>query len=425
MKATICTVVTPMHTRLIGLNYHLIKTLNPDVLLSWNVVNNKTLYMPTRKRKMLLQNIRERLGQTKNWPKTKEEIAEADRLVQAEIDDARDPGEVIDYIPDALVIKGYKPKQLEQQFESVFSESAAGLKTRVVKYLASYLHAAGLNIALRKSKTRYSIVIDPDFYVVEKNWIENILRRMEESNLSVFGAPWNPRWYQKYRAFPCSHLMVIDHEKIPFTENLLSPELVRYGPKYVSSLIKELSNALSPKTSKQVKFNALKRGIVQSWRLPVEDWRQRVTIGASRDTGYKLFERSHNGEDFKFGLATPVFDPEIEGFHPKVVFPVQRSPLVEYFYPPERRYAPPKGTYSKSGFLEHGYPNFRSLSWEEFLLDEKPFAFHVRGELQRGKSLSLDLRPVRLGLDVIMQKNGLPVLPEPLPLENEKASAAA
>jgi hypothetical protein len=408
-----------------GLNYQLIKTLNPTASLSWNVVYNKTLYMHKKKRTQLIRTIAGRMGKHKTWPATEAERAEADALVEAEIAAASDPGEVADYIPEALVLKGYKPKQVAPQFEAMFGEDIAGMETRVYKYLASYLHAAGLNIALRESKTRYSIVLDPDFYIVQENWIGRILGKMEKENLAIFGAPWNPRWYQKFQNFPCSHLMVIDHQKIPFTPNLLSPELVRPGPKFVSKTFMDLAKLRDPRTLKRKRHGFIGLAMKNLPSLPVEDWRQRKTIGASRDTGYKLAERARCDDAISYAMATPVFHPRIEGFHPEVVFPWQRAPFVEFFLPATRRYMPRARAYSKTGFLERGFPNFRVLNWEEFLLDDEPFAFHVRGELQRGAKLGIDLHPAWLGLCAILERKGLPILPRPAPAARAQESAAA
>lgn len=429
MTVTICTVLTPAHKKLMGLNYELIKILNPEAALSWNVVHNKTLHVPARNRFLLLKEIRRRTGRPKSWPESEEEIAEADRLVQAEINRAADPGEVTDYIPEARVLKGYKPKQLAQELAreggGVFGDAMVCAEGRFVKYLGSYLHAAGLNTALRASKTRFSIIVDPDFYVVQENWIETIVNRMQAEDLALFGAPWNPRWHQKYRGFPCTHLMAIDHEKIPFSPDLLAPDLVGGGAKYVSPVISEISGIVHSKLPGRRKIEALKHSAGKLWRAPMEDWRQRAAIGASRDTGYGLLERIRKDQKCRFGMATPVFDPAIEGFMPEVVFPVQCSSLVEWFYPPGRRYMPPRGAYSRTGFLERGYPNFRVLNWEEFLLDDKPFAFHVRGELQRGKTLGIDLHPAWLGLCAILEKKGLPIPPQPAPRERERDAVAA
>ncbi|MFQ5564731.1 MAG: hypothetical protein ACE5FO_14315, partial [Parvularculaceae bacterium] len=215
------------------------------------------------------------------------------------------------------------------------------------------------------------------------------------------------------------------HEKIPYAPNLLSPELVRPGPKFVSNKIVDLAAYRDPRTMMRRKTGFAKRFMEYARDLPSEDWRQRKTISISRDTGYKLLERARNGGDVKYGMVTPVFDPGVEGFHPEVVFPVQRAAFVECFYPPERRYMPPRGTYSRTGFLERGYPNFRMLNWEEFLLDDEPFAFHVRGELQRGKTLGIDLHPAWLGLRAILQRQGRASLPELTPLKNEIADLAA
>ena len=60
--------------------------------------------------------------------------------------------------------------------------------------------------------------IDPDFFVLKKNWIEKLILFMKKEKISILGVPWHPRWYMKYRFFPFSHFFMIDTNAIPLKE---------------------------------------------------------------------------------------------------------------------------------------------------------------------------------------------------------------
>ncbi len=139
--------------------------------------------------------------------------------------------------PGAMVVPG---PGLEEVSDAVLAATEAsgtplGERRRLLgKYLGSYHHAAGLNRALERVATRYALVIDPDFYVVRPGWIAEVLAHVRAEDLAAFGAPWNPRWYQKFRYFPCTHFMVLDLAKRPWSPGLLAPDLVRGGRRFAS-----------------------------------------------------------------------------------------------------------------------------------------------------------------------------------------------
>src|SRR5262249_25270046 len=47
-------------------------------------------------------------------------------------------------------------------------------------FRGSYHHAAALNLALRQVKTRYAVVLDPDLFVVYRDWIAEVLQHIGE-----------------------------------------------------------------------------------------------------------------------------------------------------------------------------------------------------------------------------------------------------
>src|SRR3546814_8602648 len=60
----------------------------------------------------------------------------------------------------------------------------------------------------------YTTLFRSDFYVVRRGWIEDVLNHMTANRLAIFGAPWHPFWFNKFRGFPCAHFMAIDRSRV-------------------------------------------------------------------------------------------------------------------------------------------------------------------------------------------------------------------
>lgn len=75
-------------------------------------------------------------------------------------------------------------------------------------------HGRALNKVIREVKTRYALILDPDFFIVRPNWIEDVLTHMKQKSLAFFGAPYSPRYPQKYRYFPTVMCVFIDLEQV-------------------------------------------------------------------------------------------------------------------------------------------------------------------------------------------------------------------
>ncbi len=413
MDATICTVLTPFHLRLAGLNYRLCSLLNDGHPFEWIVTWNPELFLSKGNRQRIIKLIRIRRKLPPIWPKNSQQ-EEAQEFVRQEFAAAADPGSVHDYLP-ARVIDGFTREDLLARFHELFGlDNIVAFKAE--KFLASYLHAASLAAAVREVKTRFLIILDPDLYVVRPNWAAEIIARMKERDLAVFGVPWNPRWHQKQRRFPCTHLMVIDREKIPLEAETFYPDLLRVDTtKYAAKTIQKFLHLKATKGAPRGDVRRAGWNLIRRFPATIaEDRNQRRSIGQSRDTG-QMINKLIEDRGLNFEAALPVFDPKIEGFAGNSVTAIQRAPLVEALFPPEMRYVPPKETFSRKGFLEFGYPNFRSLKWEEFLFEGTPFAFHMRGEMHRPKQLRLDPYPAWFGLNTILERLGLDPLPWPDP----------
>ena len=398
VTATFCTVLTPLHKRVAAHNFELNAALNPHCQILWNVVDNHDVHLNDKRVKAFLRQLAETRG--KVGPDLRQSY------MQKAKEEYYDYGDIQAYLPGAKVFNG---PSLEETFAYFLpqlnsaDEEQSEHRRLLTKFLASYHHAAGLNIALENVTTRYAVVIDPDLYVIRPNWLQEVIDHMSEHDLAVFGVPWNPRWYQKFRDFPCTHLMVIDLQKCQWRRDMLAPDLVRAGAKYVSKFWLEF-----PQMAKAGWSGALQH-LFKNLSLAIsEDRRQRRTIGASRDTGFSLLEEFKRDPRLKAEVATPVFTPSA-GFMPTSVTPLQR--VIDRLAPDRRSYLSKRpGSFTTQGFDAFGLPDTRSLGWEEFLWKGQPFAFHVRGELHRQPIGRMDDVEVLNKLNALLAKIGRPPL---------------
>jgi len=144
----------------------------------------------------------------------------------------------------------------------------------------SYHHAAALNLAIRKVETRYALVLDPDLFVIYRGWIDECLDHMRRRDLAFFGVPWHPRWYRKWRDFPCVHFLLIDLAKAPAAELDFTPAVVEDREKD-------------------------ERPLAQWLKKHASLLHARLLIETRRDTGWKLRERFGGA---RTDLILPVVD---------------------------------------------------------------------------------------------------------------------
>lgn len=250
-----------------------------------------------------------------------------------------------------LVIPGFKIEEIEKSIPKIFVGK---------RKVASYHHSRAINVALPYVKTRFLLILDNDFYIVRRNWLDKVPSHMEKSNLGIFGVPWPPYQYLKYRYFPAPHALFIDLEKVPlktldFTPRFLAPRFDWITP-------------LMP---------YFPRSAIRFFR----DLRARRAIGFSRDTAYPLYQRYHN-DDVKYECVTPVFKPPIgHGVLGKAL---------KIFLPDRWQFIPTKkGYFTEKGFDDFGYFSARTYGGDEFMWQGKPFGFHVR----RFKKSTVPLAP--------------------------------
>jgi hypothetical protein len=115
-------------------------------------------------------------------------------------------------------------------------------------YKGSYEHAIGLITGLQSIDSKGIIyVIDPDFFILQDNWLEDTARYLESSHSGYAGAMYDPSDVKQWMDFPCLHFFLFTERNVQeFIQNLM-PNLVPIESKvkgpYFESLIKKLSSS--------------------------------------------------------------------------------------------------------------------------------------------------------------------------------------
>ena len=236
----------------------------------------------------------------------------------------------------------------------------------------SYQHGYGLNFDLASVKTRYVAIMDPDFFVIRPNWVNDIEFYMKERGLSFFGVPWHPKWLLKYRYFPAVHFIVIDLKIVPLDNLDFLPNLERRA-----RMVGHHWNWLIDLCKSRRYRSAIGYFIGYFLDLLHEEFMQREALGSSKDTGYQIFRKFSNRDEYKREILKPYFDPKRTVFYPNCVTAIQKK-YFDILYPRQRRFIPPKTYYIKNNFFSYGYPDCAAYGWEEFFWKSLPFGFHIR-----------------------------------------------
>ncbi len=250
---------------------------------------------------------------------------------------------------------------------------------------ASYHHASGLNRAIKEVVTRFTLVLDPDFYIVKKGWVREILEHMNDRGLAFFGAPYNPKRYMKYRYFPCIHCMFIDLKKVEKGQ-------LDFSPRYEQDRLlagRAKATAASEQKNTSVKTNSTHKiaRIIPTLKHFLKMWlRRSAIVGSSRDTGYGVYEVFDTQSNIHAECAQPVFKFSSSNINPRYLIS-SFNRFVEKFLPERLCYLPKKrGYFTEKGFAEYGITDVFSRGWDEFVWKDMPFGFHLQGARRDGKT---------------------------------------
>jgi hypothetical protein len=253
----------------------------------------------------------------------------------------------------------------------------------------SYHHAAALTKTLGYVRTRFVLLLDPDFYIVRPAWMEEVVGYMIQCGLALFGVPWHPRWLTKYRYFPCLHCLFIDLEQIPVDRLDVSPGFAASG---------------GPGTQSQEPLESLKQRIPSGVRRLVRPlaralWFDRQSIGGSPDNGYKLFQRFGGNGRIRYECPVPVFRPRVDFRGPAYALSWPNW-LLERLLPDRLCFLPKRrGSYTQVGFCELGHFDVASKGWEEFMWQGRPFGFHLRRTRQGTPDTADELMTIQEAID--------------------------
>lgn len=228
----------------------------------------------------------------------------------------------------------------------------------------SLAHGLALNQAISLVPTRFVMIVDPDFFVVRPNWLTDLQRFMLSTGTAIFGAPWNPRWWSKWRGFPCTHFLLLDLERLRHYEFDFRPA--------VSAALDE---AMSETTNARANFY---RMAARAFCAIARNAKARNDIGGSQDTGYRLHRDLAGCSEVTVECLLPVYSPSTD-YSSRRPFFINR--LLDPLFPDENSYRPKDVTsYTAAGFAAHGYPSTHPFGGEEFMWHGAPFGFHLRGQ---------------------------------------------
>lgn len=233
--------------------------------------------------------------------------------------------------------------------------------------LASSQHGLALNrcLAQRPVETRYLLILDPDFFVYYPHWISEVTAHMAAAELSYFGAPWHPRWYTKYRGFPCVHFLFIDTQKVDVAKLDFTPRL---------------NVTLASGVQRAVIGAGLKRSI---WAPLLSFFYSltllRLDIGKTHDTGCQVFRHSRQERPQAFSqLLVPYVRPS--DFHGVRHLRSAVGRLLEMPWPDSLSFIPKeRGYFTEQSVLSVALERELSLhGWEEFQWRGRLFGVHMR-----------------------------------------------
>jgi hypothetical protein len=98
---------------------------------------------------------------------------------------------------------------LIEQDQKIVIQKGPPLDTTYGAIAIGVHHAKSLEIASRQVKTRYTLILDPDFVVINWNLIMRELSKINQNKVVAIGTPWFPTWYRKKVNSLAPHFVLI------------------------------------------------------------------------------------------------------------------------------------------------------------------------------------------------------------------------
>lgn len=242
-------------------------------------------------------------------------------------------------------------------------------------------HGVVLNNFHTYAKTRFVLIVDNDFFIIQKNWIERVLRHMDENNITFFGSPFHPRYYHKLRYFPCPQLFFIDTKNIPMSSLNFMPRCdFSRDKKHVVPQVSRHSTELT--ISKFVRrLGRMILGSPDKYNYHYNPFspRERGMIEGSLDTVTYILREYRDHPNIRSECLQSVFKPSVDGGRGGVINSLNR--VTEAFLPDSLCFIPKRKNYfTTRGFKDRGYFDVQGIDkwWEESVWKDEPFGFHLR-----------------------------------------------
>jgi hypothetical protein len=213
---------------------------------------------------------------------------------------------------------------------------------------ASYHHASAINYGLSIIDAEIIIIIDSDFFIIQRDWIKELVKIFLNDQIVFFGAPYYPKYFSKYKYFPCAHFMAINLNKVEKKRLNFTPNLKSYN-----------------RIQKIIGFLNLPLGIEKIF-----------LVGKSKDTGFNVYK---NFSKTKYISLVPYFEIKISNllkFYSKIV------PDKFSIYPKK------KESYTSMRYFTPNL-NKENSEWEEYYYKDKLYSLHMRlgGKLLQNNTL--------------------------------------
>lgn len=257
------------------------------------------------------------------------------------------------------------------------------------KLRGSYHHAQALNKAMRLVSTRYLMVIDPDFFILRKDWVQDVLGHMSLKGLWFWGAPYYPDLNWKRRYFPTVSCMLIDLQQVPITRLDFTPELDEYqiiSAYSVSTLLGVLLGIIPMEVCHverhiifEIALVCLRNRLLVKPLSTMFPKRFYPNTNISRDTGFKIQnEFGRNGS--RLETLQPSYVNDLFTTKDKYWMNVIAR-MFQIFIPEDLSIYPKKRDYATTNrFKDFGLPDVRGeFGWEEYFWKGHPFAMHMKG----------------------------------------------
>jgi hypothetical protein len=76
----------------------------------------------------------------------------------------------------------------------------------------SYHHVKGLHIGLSYAKDDHIMVLDPDCFIIQADWIRQVIDHCQQQGICFWGTPYHPSRHFNYRYFPTAICMLINRK---------------------------------------------------------------------------------------------------------------------------------------------------------------------------------------------------------------------